>query len=282
MNGDQVREAVLDGTLGAWNLLWAKVFAFLPNVLGTLVLVAVGYLVAALVRRVGSAVLKRIGFDRASARAGVSHILEQAGVTATPAEIVGQIFFWLLMLTFLVSAAENLGLPNVSQTIDAFVLYLPRVLAAALIVVVGMTLANFVRDLVRSGAESLEVEYARALAAVVHAILVVVVGSLAVGQLQIETVLFNRVVEIVLVAAGVALALAFGLGTRDVARHIVAGVYLRDLYRPGVRLAIGEQEGALEEVGAIATRLRGADGHAIHVPNGRLAESVVVSSASST
>jgi small-conductance mechanosensitive channel len=119
------------------------------------------------------------------------------------------------------------------------------------------------------------VEYARVLANAVYVVLIVIVGSLAVGQLQIQTALFNRVVEIVLVAAGLALALALGLGTREIANHIVAGVYLRDLYRPGMEVTIGEHGGALEQMGPIVTTLRSADNHTVHIPNGRLTEQVV-------
>ena len=275
MDAGQLRDAITMATMGLWNGVWAKVFAFLPNLVGAALLLAAGYAVAKLARRLGTALLQRIGFDRASARVGLQGILEQAGIRVTPAEIVGHVVFWLLVLTFLVSAAETLGLPNVSQTIDAFVLYLPNVAGAAVIVVVGMTVATFVRDLVRSTAESLGVDYARTLGALAYGALVVVIASLAVGQLQIETVLFDRVVQIVLIAAGLALSLAMGLGTRRVAGHIVAGVYLRDVYRPGMTLAVDGDRGALEEIGTVVTRLRQPDGRAVYIPNGRLAEAVV-------
>jgi hypothetical protein len=183
--------------------------------------------------------------------------------------------FWVLMLTFIVSAADTLGLPNVSQTIDAFVLYLPNVVAAAVIMVVGMTVASFVRDLVRGGAQTLGIDYARALGSLAHGALLVVIASLAVGQLRIETALFNRVVEIILIAAGLGLALAMGLGTRDIARHIVAGVYLRDLYRPGMKLSFEGRTGTVAEVGTVVTRLTGPDAGTIYIPNGHLTTAIV-------
>jgi small-conductance mechanosensitive channel len=105
--------------------------------------------------------------------------------------------------------------------------------------------------------------------------LLVVIASLAVGQLRIETALFNRVVEIVLIAAGLGLALAMGLGTRDIARHIVAGVYLRDLYRPGMKLSFDGRTGTVQEVGTMATRLTGPDAGIMYVPNGHLTTAIV-------
>jgi len=275
MDGNQLRDAIVMTTLGLWKGLWAKMIAFVPNILGAAILLIIGYMIAKLVRRLVVAVLRRIGFDSASSRVGLNRILEQSGVRVTAAEVIGHVTFWLLMLTFLVSASETLGLTNVSQTIDAFVLYLPNVVGAAVIVVVGMTLAAFVRDMVRGGAESLGVEYGRALGTLVHGAMLVLIGSLAIGQLQIETVLLNRVVEIVLVATGLGIALAMGLGTRDIAGHIVAGVYLRDLYRPGARLTVDDQVGALEEVGTIVTRLDTPGGGVLYTPNGQVTTVIV-------
>lgn len=275
MNAGELRDAMVMTTMGLWKGLWAKIIAFVPNILGAVILLCVGYLLSKLLRRLVTTLLQRIGFDRASVRIGLQTALEQAGIRATAGEILGHVIFWVLMLTFIVSAADTLGLPNVSQTIDAFVLYLPNVLGAAVIVVVGMTVASFVRDFVRGGAESLGVEHARALGSLAYGALLVVIASLAVGQLGIETALFNRVVEIVLIAAGLGLALAVGLGTRDTARHIVAGVYLRDLYKPGMKLSFDGRAGTVEEVGTIATRLAAPDAGTIYVPNGHLATALV-------
>jgi small-conductance mechanosensitive channel len=275
MESGQLRDAIVVTTLGLWHGLWAKVVAFIPNLAAALVLLVVGYALARIAQRVGTAVLQRVGLDRVALRVGVSGVLEQSGIRASAAEVVGHLLFWLLMLMFLVSAAETLGLPNVSETIDAFVLYVPRVIAAAVITVVGVTLASFAHDVVRSGAEGLGVEYARALGKLAYGVLLIVTASLALGQLRVETLLLNRVVEITLMAAGAGLALTLGLGTRDVARHIVAGVYLRDLYRPGMTLVIGEQSGAVQEVGTVVTRLRTPDGGSLFIPNGQLTETTV-------
>jgi small-conductance mechanosensitive channel len=271
MRPEQLKDIMVAATANPW----AKIVAFIPNVLGMLVILIVGYLVAKGLQRLGTVVLQRIGFDKLSSRVGLPTILDQAGIRATASEILGQLVFWLFMLTFLISAAETLGLGNVSQTIDAFVRYLPNVIGAVVIFIVGLTLAHFVRDLVRSGAEGLGVDYAKGLSNLAYGALIVVVGSLAVGQLQIETVLFNRVVEIVLIATGAALALALGLGTRDIAKHVVSGVYIRELYKPGTNLSVGEDSGSLQDVGTVITRIKTPEGRTIYIPNGQLTEIVV-------
>ncbi len=264
-----------DTFVSAMTELWTKVASFVPNLVGMIVILIIGYFVSKLLQRIAAAILRRIGFDTASQRIGVRDMLDRAGIVTTASAIVGKLVFWLFMLTFLISAAETLGLQNVSQTIDSFVGYLPRVIGAVVILVVGLLIAHFLRDVIRGGAESIGVEYARAVSQIAYGVLLVVIVTLAIGQLQIETTLINRVVEITLMAAGAALALALGLGTRDLARHIVAGVYVRDLYRAGARVTVGDQEGTVDQVGAVSTSITTDGGRIVHIPNGQLIESVV-------
>ncbi|GIW42634.1 MAG: hypothetical protein KatS3mg076_3211 [Candidatus Binatia bacterium] len=265
--------------LGAvWNplgALWAKLLGFLPNLLGAALILGVGYVLSTGARRLVTASLRRIGFDDASRRVGFRALLDRSGISATASDILGILVFWLVFLTFLLSAAEALALPNVSETIEALVRYVPNVIGAVLLVVVGVTVAHFLRDLVRSGTQSLGVEYARALSNVTYVVLLVLVASLAISQLRIEAGLLNRAVEIVLVASGAALALSLGLGSRDIAKHVIAGTYAREVLRPGVVLSAGEERGEVEQVGALFTCLRDESGRRVYIPNGRLTELVL-------
>lgn len=278
MQTDRLSDAAAVSVNALWaplTALWTTFVAFTPTLLAVVLILAFGYALAAILRRLTAAVLRRIGFDEAGRRIGLRTALDRAGVAAAASDVVGTLVFWLFLLTALISAAETLGLRNVSQTIDALVRYLPNVIGAVVIVVAGLLVAHVVRDAVRGSTASLGVQYASALSAVVYAVLIVVVASLAVGQLRIETELFNRVVEIVLVAGGGALGLALGLGTRDIAKHLVAGTYARELFRPGMELSVDGEVGAVDEVGSLFTRLRAADGRSIYIPNGRLTDCVV-------
>ena len=255
--------------------LWAKVAGFVPNLVGMLVILLVGYGVSKLLQWMATAVLKRIRFDHASEKTGLNDTMQRIGVRRTASEIVGLLVFWFFMLTFLISAAEALGLENVSQTIDTFVAYLPKVIGAAIILVVGLLLAGFVQSAIRAALDRIGIEYAGAASKMAYGLLIIVIGSLAVGQLQIETGLINRVIEIVLLAVGAALAIALGLGTRDLAKHVVAGVYARESFRTGAKLSLGDTRGTVEAVTAVNTRIRTEDGDTIFVPNAQLMDSMV-------
>ncbi len=264
----------------AMTALWTKFAEFVPNFLGMLVIVVLGYLISKGLSKVTTTVLEKAHFETASERIGLGPTLSRVGIKSSASEILGRLVFWLFMLTFLISASETLGLENVSRTIDTFVDYLPNVIAAALIAVLGLMLAHFIRSVVETAAEGLGLGYSRAVSRLVHIVLIVVVGILAIDQLGIETDILNSVIEITLIATGAALAIALGLGTRNVANCIVAGVYARDLYKPGAELQFGEIEGAVDSVGSISTRIRSADGSFVHIPNDQLVQSIVRESTS--
>jgi small-conductance mechanosensitive channel len=265
----------LDAVWDPLRTLGDRAAALLPNLVAAAVILAVGYAVSAVLRRLSRGLLRRMGLDEATRRIGVRGSLDRAGIRTSVSDLLGTLVFWLFMLTFVISAAEILGLRNVSRTIDTFVRYLPNVIGAGVIVVVGLVIAHFVRDLVRGATGGLGLDYARGLSNLAYGVLVVVIASLAVGQLRINTVLLDRLIEILLIASGGALGLALGLGTRDIAKQLVAGVYARDLFPAGAQLTIGEDRGALEEVGAVCMRLRTADGRVLYVPNASITERVV-------
>ncbi len=238
--------------------LWTKVAGFLPNLVSAIAIVVIGYFAARFVRFVLARFLARIGVNKLSERAGIAGILGNVGVVQDAAQLIGLIGFWLILLTFMISAADTLGLARVSSTIDDFVLYLPKVVGAAFVVLVGLFVARFVRGAVQGVAESVNASYARGLAVSVHALLVVVVVSLAIGQLDIETELLNFAVSIVLLSVGAAVALSLGLGTRDIAANIIAGVYARELFKPGQSIEIDEIKGKVVEVGTAKTVIKAA------------------------
>jgi hypothetical protein len=107
--------------------LWTKVAGFIPNLVGTILILIVGYIVSKLLQRTATAILRRLHFDKASEKTGLNDTFKKVGIRRTASEIVGAVVFWLYMLMFFISAADALGLDNVSRTIDSFVIYLPNV-----------------------------------------------------------------------------------------------------------------------------------------------------------
>jgi len=181
----------------------------------------------------------------------------------------------LIFMTFIISAADTLGLDTVSATINNFVLYLPKVIGALIVVVVGLFVANIVRTGIETALAGMNLGYEKAVAGILYGVIVIVVMSLAINQLEIETELLNQVVTILLMAGAGAVALALGLGTRDVAGNVVAGVYARELYEPDNKIKIGDVTGTVIEVTSTSLVLETEEGNRITIPNSRLIDEQV-------
>ena len=265
--------------LGAMSALWAPVAAFIPRLFGALLVVAVGFVVAKLLDTLLSKVLAKVGVDRLVAGTGVTKLLGRAGIRLPISALIGKIVYWFVLLIFLVSAAESLGLARVSATLDMLALYVPKAFGAGVILLVGVLLAQLVNGLVRGAAEGVGLEYASGLARVAQGLVIIIIISVAIGQLEVKTELLNYVIAIALISVGLAAALALGLGSRELVSQILAGIYVRELYEVGqrVRLEGSQLEGEIEEIGTAKTLLLTDEGELVSVANRVLLEQRVSS-----
>src|SRR5471032_1796360 len=214
----------------AMTALWTKVANFIPNLFGALVVVLLGFVVAKLLDTL------------------LSKLLGRAGLQVPISTLIGKIVYWFILLIFLVSAAESLGLERVSATLDMLALYLPKVFGAALVLLVGVLLAQLANGLVRGAAEGVGLDYAAGLGRIAQGLVIIISISVAISQLEVKTDLLNHVIVIVLITVGLAVALAMGLGSREIAGQILAGIYVRELYQVGQQVRVGEVEGQIEEM----------------------------------
>ena len=258
--------------LTAMNTLWGKLAGFIPNLLGALVVVLLGFVIAKLLDALLSKLLAKLGLDRLMGGTGLTKLLARVGIQVPVSTLVGKIVYWFVLLVFLVSAAESLGLQRVSATLDVLALYLPKVFGAALVLIVGVLLAQLVNSVVRGAADGVGLEYANGLGLVI-----IISISVAVGQLEVKTDLLNYIIAIVLITVGLAAALALGLGSREVAGQIIAGIYVRELYQVGQQVKVGDVEGTIEEIGTVKTILLTEEGELVSLANRLLLDQRVTS-----
>jgi small-conductance mechanosensitive channel len=216
-------------------------FAFVPQLVGAVVLLIVGYVIARLLQAVVGRVLKGIGFDGWMERAAVKGFFDRAQTNQTPATILGKLVFWFVFVIAIVMATDALGISQVSAVLSQLIAYIPNVIAAVLILVLAALLAQFVAGLVR-GATGVEL-----LGTVAQAAIIVYAVFAALTQLGIAVELTAPTFLIVLGAVALAASIAFGWGARNVAQDIVERAYNRSgaserVERQGSDGAVGTAE----------------------------------------
>ena len=261
----------------AMTALWTKIANFIPNLFGALVVVLLGFVVAKLLDTLLSKLLAKLGLDRLMGGTGLTKILARVGIKVPISILIGKIVYWFILLVFLVSAAQSLGLDRVSAALDIFTVYLPKVFGALLVLLAGVLLAQLLNGLVRGAAESVGFDYASGLGRVAQGLVIIISISVAMSQLEVKTDLLNHVIVIVLITVGLAVALAMGLGSREIAGQILAGIYVRELYQVGQEVRVGEVEGQIEEIGTVKTTLLTEEGELVSISNRILLEQHVTS-----
>ena len=268
---DQLQQSLYE----SFTSIWEGIVTLVPNLIVATIIFLIGYAISAALRWLAVLVLRRLHIDGLFEKTGLTAMSTSIGLSSAPSRMLGQLIFYGSMLMFTTISVDLLGLDNLSQAVHTFIAYLPNVVAAMVILVAGLIFANFIRDAVTAAAERVGVEYGSALGGVVFAALLIVIGTMVVGQLQLETALVNRTIEIVLLAGGAAVAIALGFGTRDAAKQIVAGLYAREAFQPGATLTIGDFEGEVVAVEKVNTKLKSTDGGILVIPNAELIETQV-------
>ena len=268
--------------LESWRVMFAAVFGplvetfvrFVPNLVGALLILAVGWLLARVVEVIAARGLRTVGLDRASTRVQLNDLLERAEIDLTLSQIVAKLAFWLVLLTFAVSAVDTLQLKAVTETMDRLVGFIPRVIGAALLGVFGLLLARFAATLVASGAAAAGFTSAARLGFLAQLLIGGLVVVVAIEQLGVATSVLVVPFAVVLGAGGFAIGLAFALGAHPVITHILAGHFLKQTLPRDLVIQVGNQRGLVERVGAVDTLLRDGE-HTWSIPNGRLLDQVV-------
>jgi len=248
-----------DAVVGSFTSAMNQVVELAPKALAAVAVLIVGYIVARLVAKGITTLAEKLGLQRAAERGGLAESMKQAGVKRTVPQIVGVIVFWLLICVFLVAAFDIFGLPGVTGAIEKVVAYIPKVLVATVLVVVGLLLAAFLRGVIATSADRLGISYAQQLASGCYYILALMTFIAAFEQLEITFELLNYAILIAFGAVALALGLSFGLGGRDVMSGILCGYYLRQRFQAGDRVSVGGYEGTVRDVGPVATIIETED-----------------------
>ena len=225
----------------------------IPRVLVGIVVVVAMLLVAKLIERVLRAVLVRIRFDGLLEQAGIDKLLQRIGIRQSLNQVLPRLTYFLLLLIFAQTAADGFGLTTISEGIAAMFAYLPNVVAAVLLLVVGTSVSQFAGRMVTQAAEESGIEFARPLGSLVSGLILFIVGVMAIGQLRFDTDMVRIVTICTLSGLALAFGLSVGLGSRDITRNLLAGFYARKIFSPGDSLEIRGQRGILKAIAPTQT-----------------------------
>lgn len=235
--------------------IYTDILNFIPHFINGLIILIVGYVICVLIRWILRFIFRQIHLEQLLDRAGIANALRSLGIRAPLTEILVQVVFFFLILSFAIQAVELMGLTAVATLLQNVLAFVPRAISAALLLIFGSMLGRFLGDTVATLAENVNITYGKALGKIIEYAIVAFVVVLAIATLGVDTTILTSSFTIIVAAAGLAIALTFAFGSRESARNVIAGYYVRQQFQPGQLLSVDAHTGRLLSVSGAYTTL---------------------------
>jgi len=200
---------------------WTRILSFIPNLIGAIVVILIGLLVAYVLKWVVVQIFSAIQLQTLSEKTKFSGILGKMGVKENVTELLGNFVKWIIIIVFLIPALQVLGLSEVGDVLSQVLGYLPKVVIAGFLVFVGIVLADIVSHAIRATALTIGSATASVLATVTKYAIYIFVGLITLEQLGVASTLllsaFTGIIALIAIAGG----LVFGLGGKDAAAELI-------------------------------------------------------------
>lgn len=230
----------------------AQMIGVFPRLFGALLLLFLGWLLARVLSTVLKKFLIRVGVERLAEKLNSSPAFRDSNITLKPADLLARFVYWILLLIFIMSAAETLELNVVSEQISLLIQYIPRLLTAFLILGAGFYAAGLAREGVNRAAKSFGLPAWRFLGGLVFYLLFIIVGVTALEQAGIDTSVIRANVTIIIGGIFLAFAIAYGFAARDVLSSILTSFYSRSNFEVGQTIEIEGVKGRIVRMDTIS------------------------------
>jgi len=202
----------------------SQVGHFLTNVLLVVIIMIIGWIISKTVKSVVTKALRALKIDEISDRIELDNLLAKGGIEYSLSELIGVICYWLGILVTFVIAINAIGLTIAADLLNRIVLYVPNIIAAIFIIILGIFMGTILKNIVQTAASNAGILQEKMLGKIEEVVVMIFTLAIALEQLNIGAKLIELTVSILLASLGLGLALAFGLGCKD-----AAGKFVNDL-----------------------------------------------------
>ena len=252
-----------------------KFMGTIPSILGAVIVLLVAWLLARLVSGGFERLLRTVKFDILAERLQLTEFLQQMGVQMSPSALIGRFIYWIFVLLIIASAAETLNWILVSELIQKFLSYLPKLVTGIVVFIAGSYLASLARDFIRSATGSLGISTGRILSSVLYYLLFIMVVLTAMEQASIDTRILSTNLLIIIAAIMLAAAISYGFASRDVLANILAGFFNRRTFQKGMVIEIDGIQGVIVEMSNVAVTIQVSENERVVIPSHQLMTSKV-------
>lgn len=221
---------------------------FVPKLIGAIVVLGIGILVAKTVSAIVSRVLTKVGFDKIGARLNEIDFIRQLQTEIKLSNIIAQVLYYFILLVFITAATETLGVAAITGMVLSLVNFIPKVVAAAIMLQVGILVADALKKAVITLCQTFKVASGKLLGSIVFFFFLIITIISALGQTGINTELLESSFNLLIGGIIFAFAVGYGIASRDVMANILSSFYSKDRYKVGQVIQIDEVKGAIVSI----------------------------------
>jgi Conserved TM helix/Mechanosensitive ion channel len=214
--------------------LFAQFSAFFPKFIGAISILFIGWLISRTIGKILSKVLATIGVDRlAEMFQDIEFVQRAGGMRAQLSGLLAKGVYYMLMLIFIIAATEVLGVAAITQLFTDLMNYLPSLLTAAVVMLLGIFAADVIQNLVLTLCKSLGIASAKMIASIVFYFIFVTIAVSALAQAKINTDFISSNLTAIVSAVALAFAFGYGMASKDLISNYLAGYYNKNKIRVG-------------------------------------------------
>jgi hypothetical protein len=238
--------------------MWQELVKFTPKLIAVIAVLIIGWL---LIKIISYVIKKALKFSKIDVLADkLKEIDIFKNVSIKPTIIVVKIVKWMVLLLMLIIISDILGLQMLTEGIASFIGYLPRLFSAIAILMIGIYIANIIKNAIQSLFKSLDLGGSNVIGSIVFFAIVVIVAITALNQAGIDTDMITSNLTLILGSLLLAFTIAFGLGSKEIVQRLLFGFYSRKNLNVGQKIKIGGIEGTIEAIDNIYLTLITDDG----------------------
>jgi small-conductance mechanosensitive channel len=237
---DDIIKPILDGMLKQFI---DGMSTGVPKFISALIILAIGVMLARLIRRVLSKALNAIGVDRLASRLNDIDLVRNTGQEIHLSALISQVVYFIIVLMFLMMTIDVLQIKVLSDLMKDLFDYLPSVLTAGVVLLVGLFFADILKGITLAACQSLGIPSAKVIAGVVFYFVFISVGVSALSQAKIQTEFISNNLTAVIGAGALAFAIGYGLAAKDLAANYLGSYYNKSKVRVGDEVIVGEDRG---------------------------------------
>jgi hypothetical protein len=247
-------------TLTSLKAMGVKIMAALPNIFGAILILLAGWLITKVIIYLLKKLLKFARVDALTTKLNDLKIFGDSKIKFSVTKVITVFVKWVMMLVFLIIAADIMNWQIVSHEIGNLLRYLPKLFSAIALFMVGIYIAKFVKTAIQGFYDSFDLAGSKIISSLVFYIIAIIITITALNQAGIDTTVITNNVTIILGAFLLAVAIGFGLGSREIIGDLLRTFYARKNYEVGDTIKIGNLQGTVEAVDNMCLTLVTANG----------------------